>query len=98
MASALQLRSCCLSLTQIDSALQSHQCELMPSLNHLVISGQVFVSSCLPVPAVTMTLQSSHVLIPQCVIQEISADLPIPWPDATAICKGVKRFTEFRWM
>src|SRR6185503_15460868 len=89
IASHRHERSCCLSRTQMDSALQSHQCLLIPSLNHFVISGHVLVSSCLPVPAVTMILQSSQVDIPQCVIQLMSADLPIPWPEATASCKGM---------
>src|SRR5271170_7848347 len=98
IASVRQLRSCFLSLTQIDSALQSHQLLLRPSLNHFVISGQVLVSNCLPVPAVTMTLQSSQVLIPQCVIHEIRADLPMPCPEATASCRGEKHSGPFRWI
>ncbi len=48
--------------------------------------------------AVTTTLQCSQVLMAQLTSIPISADFPIPWPDATAIIKGMKRVSGFsRW-
>ena len=62
-----------------------------PDGNHLLTSGQVFVVSWSSVLAVIITRQSSQVDIAQSATMPISADLPTPCPDATAIRSGSKR-------
>jgi hypothetical protein len=61
-----------------------NQCALIAMRCHLAISGLVFVWSCFSVfavmtPRVSSIVESAHITsIP------ISADFPMPWPDATA--------------
>jgi hypothetical protein len=55
----------------------------------LTISGHSFVRICGSVFAVTTTRQSSQVSIAQATIIPISADLPMPCPEAVASRYGV---------
>src|SRR6476659_6253343 len=66
-------------------AVNLNQCLQMQRRYHLLTSAQVLVRSWLSVFAVTTPLVSSRVDMAQITSQETSADLPIPWPDATAI-------------
>ncbi len=53
---------------------------------HFATSAQVLVLSWVSVLAVTTPLVSGQVQKAQMTIQATRADLPMPWPEATAIC------------
>ena len=74
-----------------------HQCSVIVMRRHFEISGQVLVRSWPSVLAVTTMRQSSQVSIPQFESMPINADLPMPWPAATAMRSGWNRFSPFRW-
>ena len=78
IASARHRLSCPGSLLYIAVAVQVNQSFVIARFDHLIISGQVFVRSWLSVLAVTTTLQSSQVDMPQLISIEMNADLPIP--------------------
>jgi hypothetical protein len=75
-------------LLYIAVAVQVNHSFVIARFDHLMISGQVLVRSWLSVLAVTTTLQSSQVDMPQLISIEMNADLPIPWPDARASISG----------
>ncbi|MNR14715.1 hypothetical protein D3C85_1312040 [compost metagenome] len=66
-------------------AVSLNQWRMMHSRYHFASSAQVFVRSCVSVLAVTTPLVSTNVDSAQRISQETRADLPMPWPEATAI-------------
>ncbi|MCY1456878.1 hypothetical protein D9M71_741270 [compost metagenome] len=88
IASARQLRVCSLSLLATAVAVVLNQSLVIERRRHLPTSGQVLVRSWFSVVAVTTILQSSQVDMAQSMIMLMSADLPMPCPDATAMRSG----------
>jgi hypothetical protein len=66
-----------------------NQSDVIASFAHFMISGLVLVRSCFSVFAVMTMRQSSQVSSPHFAEHRDQADLPMPWPDATAMRSGV---------
>ena len=72
-------------------ALLRNQDEVSAMRLHLANSGAVLVRSCASVLAVTITRVSGQVSSAHLTSMPISADLPMPWPDARAMRNGWNR-------
>ena len=88
IAHAVSLVSCLALMLSVSMSNSGAEIDV---LNHLAISGDVFVRSCPSVLAVITTRAPRWQDMAQFAIMPISADLPIPCPEATAIFSGVCR-------